>query len=127
MKKSVVILILLMLGGCASRPLHLNEPVFLKVGETKQVGPDGFEIMLRSVSEDSGCLSPTDCSTMIFQGSIVVRMGDRSKVIETRAIMKPGQVVPLDLDGYEFRLTGVQRGAQNRIQAIFIVLGPKKP
>ena len=126
MKKVAAILILLVLGGCASRPLRLNEPVVLRAGETKQVGPDGFEITLRSVSSDSGCLSPTDCSTMMFHGSIGVRLGDKSKLIETQAIMKPGQVVPLDLDGYEFQLTGIQPSGPNQIQATFIILGPTK-
>ena len=90
------------------------------------MGSDGFEITLRSVSEDSGCLSTTDCSTMIFRGSVGVRLGDKSKVIKTGAIMKPGQVVPLEIDGYKFHLTGIKQTAPNQIQAIFVVLGPKK-
>ncbi len=127
MKKVSAIILLFILAGCAtSPPLRLNEPVYLRPGETKKVGPDGFEITLRSVSEDSGCLSPTDCSTMIFRGSIAARLGEKSKVIKTGAIMKPGQVVPLDIDGYKFQLTGIKQTGPNQIQAIFIVLGPKK-
>ncbi len=127
MKKVSAIILLFILAGCAtSPPLRLNEPVYLRPGETEKVGPDGFEITLRSVSEDSGCLSPTDCSTMIFRGSIAARLGEKSKVIKTGAIMKPGQVVPLDIDGYKFQLTGIKQTGPNQIQAIFIVLGPKK-
>ena len=126
MKKVAAILALIVLGGCAPRPLRLNEPVVLRAGETKQVGPDSFEITLRSVSDDSGCLSATDCSTMTFRGSIGVRLGDKSKLIQTGAIMKPGQVVPLEIEGYEFQLTGIQRSGRDQVRATFIVLGPKK-
>ncbi len=127
MKKIGTILTLVALAGCAtSPPLRLNEPVYLRLGETRKVGPDGFEITLRSVSEDSGCFSPTDCSTMIFRGSIAVRLRDKSKVIKTGAIMKPGQVVPLEIDGYKFQLTGIRQTGPNQIQAIFVVLGPKR-
>ncbi len=126
MKKIVALILLFILAGCAtSPPLRLNEPVYLRPGETKKVGPDGFEITLRSLSEDSGCLSPTDCSTMIFRGSIGVRLGDKSKVIKTGAIMKPGQVVPLEINGYKFQLTGIKQTGP-KIEAIFIVLGSKK-
>ena len=125
-KKVEAILILVALVGCATPPLRLNEPIYLRPGETKRVGPDGFEITLRSVSEDTGCLSLTDCSTMIFRGSIAVRLGDKSKLIKTGAIMKPGEVVRLEIDGYEFRLTGIKQPGPNQIQAIFIVLGLKK-
>ena len=126
MRKVAAILILFVLAGCATPPLRLNEPIFLRPGETKRVGPDGFEITLRSISEDTGCLSPTDCSTMIFRGSIGVRLGDKNKVIKTGAIMNPGQVVPMQIEGYQFRLTGIKQTGPNQIQAIFIVLGPKK-
>ena len=123
MKQIAAILVLFVLAGCASPPLRLNEPIFLRPGEAEAVGPDGFEITLRSISED---ISPTDCSTMIFRGSIGVRLGDKNKVIKTGAIMKPGQVVPMQIEGYQFQLTGIKQTSPNQIQARFIVLGPKK-
>ncbi len=127
MKKVAAIILLFILAGCAtSSPLRLNEPIYLRPGETKKVGPDGFEITLRSLSEGSGCLSPKDCSTMIFRGSISVRLGDKTKLINTGAIMKPGQIVPLEIDGYKFQLTGIKQTGPDQIEAIFIVLGRKK-
>jgi hypothetical protein len=125
MKKLVTIIILLVLGGCASHPLGLNEEIVLNTGETKQVGPDGFEITLRSLSDSSGCLSPDDCSTMMFDGTIVARLGEKSVLNQVQASMKPGQVVSLDIDGYVFQLTGVRQGVSNKVQGIFIVLGKK--
>ena len=118
------LLMLVTLGGCASRPLGLNEQIALHEGETRQVGPDGFQITLRSLSDASGCLSPDDCSTMLFDGTIVVRLGGRSVLNEVNAGLQPGQVVSLDIDGYAFQLTGVRHGADNRVQALFVVLGP---
>lgn len=117
---------LFILGGCASRPLGLNEQIALKEGETQQVGPDGFQITLRSLSEASGCLSPDDCSTMLFEGTIVARLGERSMLNQVHAGLKPGQVVSLDIDGYAFQLTGVRHDKNNRVQALFVVLGNAK-
>jgi hypothetical protein len=124
-KKFAIMIILLVLGGCASHPLGLNQQIVLKAGETKQVGPDGFEITLRSLSDASGCLSPNDCSTMMFDGTIVARLGEKSELNKVQASINPGQVVSLDIDGYAYQLTGVLHGENNKVQAIFIVLGKK--
>jgi hypothetical protein len=115
--------LLILLAGCASAPPRLNEPVVLKAGETRAVGSDGFGITLRHISEDSGCLSSTDCSTMIFNGSIVASLGDRNHLIQAGAVLRPGQWLKLDFDGYEFALTDVRRNERNQLQATFIVLG----
>jgi len=118
-------LLVFLIAGCAAAPLRLNEPITLMPGETKQVGPDGFEITLRSVSEDSGCYFPSDCSTMIFHGSIAVRLGEKKNLIQVGTVMRAGQVVPLDIDGYQFQLTGLKPVGQ-KLEATFVILGPKK-
>ena len=123
MKKFAAVILLLVLAGCASHPLGLNQQIVLKEGETKQVGPDGFEITLRSLSDASGCLSPDDCSTMLFDGTIVAKMAEKSMLNQVQATIRPGQVVSLDIDGYAFQLVGVQHGAENKVQALFIVRG----
>lgn len=123
MKTRAALLLLFALGGCASHLAGLNEQIVLNEGETRLVGPDGFQITLRSLSEASGCLAPDDCSTMLFDGTIVARLGERSMLNEVNAGLKPGQVVSLDIDGYRFQLTGVRHGADNRVQALFVVLG----
>jgi hypothetical protein len=125
MKICLTVILLFVLGGCASLPLDLNKQISLKEGETKRVGPDGFEITLRSLSDDSGCLSPDDCSMMLFDGTIVARLGEQRTMTQIQASIKPGQVVPLDIDGYAFQLVGIQQSVNNEIQAIFVVLGKK--
>ena len=109
------------LSACTTAPLRLNQPVVLHAGETKAVGPDGLEVTLRSISDDSGCLSSSDCSKMMFEGSIAVRKGDKSDLIQARAIMTPGSALKMDLYGYAFAMTDVRRDKRNHLQATFLV------
>lgn len=125
MKKIALFIPLCVLGACAPIPLELNQQIVLSAGETKQVGPDGFEITLRTLSDASGCVSADDCSIMVFDGTVVARVGGKSELSQIQASIRPGQVVPLDVDGYAFQLTGVKHDANNRAQALFIVLGKK--
>jgi hypothetical protein len=120
------LLVTLLLGACAAMPARLGEPVLLLPGETQQVGTEGFEITLRSVADDSGCFSPTDCSTMIFNGSLAVRLAEKSRLMQIQAVIRPGQPLRLDLDGYEFDLTDIRRDARNRFQATITVRGRHK-
>jgi hypothetical protein len=123
MHKIALLVFVLLLAACASSPPRLNQPFVLHAGETMRVEPDGFEITLRSVADDSGCFSPTDCSTMVFIGSIAVRLGDKTNLIQAGSILKTGSVLKLDLDGYAFHLTDVRRNARNQLEVTFIVLG----
>ncbi len=112
---------LFVLGGCAANPPRGNQPVEIPVGESRIVGPDGLEVTLRFVSEDSGCLSAKDCSTKLFHGSIGVHKGDKSDLIQAQAILQAGQALTLKLDGYTFLLTDIRRARQNRYAATFVV------
>lgn len=112
---------LFVLGGCAANPPRGNQPVEIPVGESRIVGPDGLEVTLRFVSEDSGCLSAKDCSTKLFHGSIGVHKGDKSDLIQAQAILQAGQALTLKLDGYTFLLTDIRRDRQNRHAATFVV------
>ncbi|OQX19702.1 MAG: hypothetical protein BWK76_03835 [Desulfobulbaceae bacterium A2] len=119
--------LLLLLAGCAATTPQLNEPFALRQGETKQVGPDGFSLTLRSISGDSGCLAPDDCSTMTFNGSIVAQRDGKSQLAQAMAILHPGQGVTFDEDGYAYRLIGVRRDMHDQAEATFVVLGPSAP
>ena len=112
---------LIALGGCATNKPRADQRVEIRVGETKAVGPDGLELTLRFVSEDSGCLSATDCSKILFHGSIGARKGDTSDLFQAQAIGQPGHVLTLDLGGYPFLLTDIRRDRQNRFTATFVV------
>lgn len=112
---------LALLGGCAQSPARVNQPVEIRVGETRAVGPDGLALTLRSVSDDSGCLSATDCSKALFNGSIAARKGEQSDLIQAQAILQQDQGLTFDFHGYKFLLTGVRRDKQNRATATFVV------
>lgn len=112
---------LVALGGCAANPPRADQPVEIRVGESRTVGPDGLELTLRYVSEDSGCLSAKDCSTKLFHGSIGARKGDKSDLIQAQAILQAGHVLTLDLDDYKFLLTDIRRDRQNRYTATFAI------
>lgn len=124
MNKAVFLMLLLLLfAGCASVQPGLNEPVSLRLGETRQVGPDGFEIALRSVSDDSGCVSAQNCSAKLFHGSFGVRLGEKSTIMQVSAGLKEGNGVLLDVDGYKFYLTDFQRYSPHNVEATILVIG----
>jgi len=123
MKRTIAGVLAVAMAGCASAPQRVDHSVVIHVGETKPVGPDGLQVTLRSASADSGCLSPTDCSTMMFSGSIAVRKGDKNDLIQAQSIMQPGQALTLDLDGYKFQMTDIRRDSRNQLQATFVVPG----
>jgi FKBP-type peptidyl-prolyl cis-trans isomerase len=112
---------LTLLWGCTANPPRTDQPVDIRVGESKTVGPDGLELTLRNVFDDSGCLSAKDCSTKLFHSSIGVRKGDKSDLIQAQAILQTGHVLTLNLDGYLFQLTDIRRDKQNRYTATFVV------
>ena len=108
-------------SGCATTPPRLNEPFTRSAGETRQIGPDGFEVTLRSIDDDSGCFSANDCSTMIFHGSLGVRWGAKSELMLVQAVIRPHQPLSLNLDGYAFDMTDVRRNREGRFDVTLVV------
>lgn len=100
---------------------QLETPFVLVVGETGRVEPEGLEVTLRSASDDSGCLAPDDCSTATFQGTIAMRLDEKSDLATVQAIMEPGQSVSLTFEGYEIRFGEVRHLGKDRVQATFEV------
>ena len=88
---------------------ELGKPFTLVAGETAKVGPDGLEITLRSVSDDSGCSTPKDCSLRVFNGSFAMRQGDKSDLAQVSAIMQPNSAVKVKFAGYEIDIVDVRR------------------
>ena len=126
-RTALVALVLILATACATGPARLDEPIVLGVGETREAGPDGFAITLRSVADDSGCVTSSDCSTMIFNGSIVALANGKNHLMQISAVLRPGSAVKLDADGYPFELREVQRDGANRFRVTFVVHGRAKP
>jgi hypothetical protein len=115
------------LGVAASSAIALTQPFVLHVGEQRRVGPQGVEVTLRSLSGDSGCLTPSDCSLMLFKGTLVLRVGEATQLQEVDATIEPDAPVDLDFEGYTIRLGEVRRNKRGQLGATFSVVEAEKP
>jgi hypothetical protein len=109
----------LLAGGLLAPPVQalkpdishadLDTPFVLRAGDTVQVGPENFEITLRTISEDSGCMTPKDCSEIVFNGSLAVRLGEKKDLFQVQSILGPDSPLSLDFAGYSIWVTAVHR------------------
>jgi hypothetical protein len=113
------------LAGTPSRSLALGSPVTLRVGETARVGPEGFEVTLRSMSEHSGCFSPTDCSYMIFDGTLALMLRDNGHLAQIQADLHPGSPVSVEFGGYEVKIVSVT-GPRHRTATLQVEAKPEE-
>ena len=113
------------LAGTPSRPLALGAPLVLRVGETVRVGPEGFEVTLRSMSEHSGCFSPTDCSYMIFDGTLALVLRDEGHLSQIQADLRPGSPVTVEFGSYEVKILSVT-GPRHRTATIQVEAKPEE-
>ncbi|HEX4963329.1 MAG TPA: hypothetical protein VF173_21040 [Thermoanaerobaculia bacterium] len=100
------------------RQVGLDTPFTLRPGEMARVGPAGFEVTLRTLADDSGCLAPNDCSLMLFKGTLVLSLGDKRNLTQLDADLRPDQPANLDFAGYKLRVTAVHR-VKGRLEAVF--------
>ncbi|HEY0553623.1 MAG TPA: hypothetical protein VGG20_05115 [Thermoanaerobaculia bacterium] len=117
MKRGTLVPVLLVLTLCAGGLARAEEPVkteldtsfALSVGETARLEPEGFEVTLRSMSDDSGCDDPKACSTLLFKGTILTRLGEKKDLAQITAMFEPGKVFTLDFEGYQVQLSDIRR------------------
>lgn len=101
----------------------LEAPFTISVGETARVEPEGLEVTLRSVSDDSGCVEPDDCSEMLFKGTLVTRLEEKREMAQIMAFFAPGSPYRMDFAGYEIQLTDLRRAdAKGPLLATFKVV-----
>lgn len=115
------------LGAAASSTTALAQPFVLHVGEHRRVGPQGVDVTLRSLSSDSGCLTPSDCSLMLFKGTLILRVGEATQLQEVDATIEPDAPVDLDFEGYTIRLGEIRRNQRGQLGATFSVVEAEKP
>jgi hypothetical protein len=120
MKRETLVPVLLVLTLCAMGSLayaeapepvktELDTPFALASGETARVEPEGFEVTLRSMSDDSGCDDPKACATLLFKGTILTRLGEKKDLAQITAMFEPGKVFTLDFEGYQVQLSDIRR------------------
>jgi len=88
---------------------ELGEPFALAVEETARVEPDGFEVTLRSMSDDSGCDDPKDCTSYLFKGTLLTRLGDQKQMAQLMVFFKPGSPYRMEYAGYQVEMTSIRR------------------
>lgn len=110
----LLVVILLCASGNLARAgepvkVEFDAPFALSAGEAARVEPEGFEVTLRSMSDDSGCDDPKECSTLLFKGTILTRLGEKKDLAQITAMFEPGKVFTLDFEGYQVQLSDIRR------------------
>lgn len=117
MKHKTLVLVLLALTVLAGDRARAQEPVkaeldtpfALSVGETARLESEDFELTLRSITDDSGCDDPKDCSIFLFKGTLLARHGGKKELMEVNASFTPDKPVNLNFGGYRVEMTAVRR------------------
>ena len=120
MKRKTLVPILLVLamvvaGGLAQaegpEPVQaaLDTPFALSVGETARIESEGFAVTLRSMSDDSGCDDPQDCSSILFKGTILARHGEEKTMAQIMAFFSPGSPYAMSFAGYRIEMSAIRR------------------
>lgn len=105
--------------------LRLNQPFILQVGETANLADIDFRITLRSLSEDSGCVTADDCSLMLAEGTLVLQQGDDREVLTFSTSFTPEQPFAYDYAGYVVQLVHVEQGRDGNQVATFVIQKPQ--
>lgn len=126
---TLIVCILLASGLAAwaeQAKVDLETPFTLSEGESAQVS-DGFQVTLRTISEDSGCVTPDDCSTMMFKGTLVLRSGEESQFGEFDVSFYADQPYTTSFGGHTVEISAVRRLAKDRFEVTFKVLPAAEP
>ena len=117
MKRTMVLALLvfafLTIGGRAraQEPVkaELEAPFALAAGETARLESENFEVTLRSMSDDSGCDDPKDCSSVLFKGTLLTRHGEKKEMGQIMAFFTPDKPYTMTFEGYQVQMTAIRR------------------
>ncbi len=111
-------------GQVPSQPSALNQPFPLHVGETADLQDVDIQITLRSVTDDSGCLTATDCSVMVANGTLVLQRGNEREILTFITSITPQQSFDYEFAGYVVELVHLEKERNDDPVATFIVKRP---
>jgi hypothetical protein len=105
------LLIFALAGARAQEPVkaELDRPFALAVGETARLESENFEVTLRSMSDDSGCDDPKDCSSILFKGTLLTRHGEKKEMAQIMAFFTPDRAYTMTWEGYQVQMTAIRR------------------
>lgn len=99
----------------------LAQPFALIPGQTAQIPEEEFSLTLRSLSDNSGCFTIDDCSTMIGDGTIAFKHGEQKELLTFTASFSPHSPFVYEFDGYEVQLLQVMQSDTGAQVATFLV------
>lgn len=105
--------------------LMLNQPFTLQVGETANLADIDFRVTLRSLTDDSGCVTADDCSLMLAEGTLVLQQGGDREVLTFSTSFTPEQPFAYDYAGYVVQLLHVEQGRDGNQVATFVIQKPQ--
>src|SRR3954469_728252 len=88
---------------------ELDAPFALAAGETARLESENFEVTLRSMSDDSGCDDPKDCSSILFKGTLLNRHGEKKEMAQIMAFFAPDRPHAMTWEGYQVQMTAIRR------------------
>jgi hypothetical protein len=107
---------------------ELDAPFALAAGETARLESENFEVTLRSMSDDSGCDDPKDCSSILFKGTILTRHGEKKEMGQIMAFFAPDKPYAMTFEGYRVEMTAIRRPqAKGPLYATFRVVKAPEP
>ncbi|MBX3010950.1 MAG: hypothetical protein KF832_05560 [Caldilineaceae bacterium] len=107
-----------------ANPFVLDQPFTVTVGKTADIQEADFQVTLRSLTEASGCLTATDCSLMLAEGTLVLQQGDQREVLTFNVSFSPEQPFTYDFAGYQVQLVHLQKEDASQQIATFVVTKP---
>ncbi|MEZ4683203.1 MAG: hypothetical protein R2932_54245 [Caldilineaceae bacterium] len=89
--------------------MDLGQPFTLHVGESVNIPAADLQLTLRSMSDDSGCLTATDCSVMMANGTLALQRGDERELLTFITSFSPEQAFTYDFAGYVVELLHLEK------------------
>ena len=109
-------------GAGQTLAVALQQPFQLNKGQTAVIESEDFQLTFRSVTDDSGCFAPNDCSLMTFDGTLAAQKGKETELMTVMASLHAGSWVDLEFAGYTIELRGIQQIEGKGHVATFVVL-----
>lgn len=104
----------------------LDQPFILTLGQTAEIADLDFKLTFRSATDNSGCASTDDCSSMVFDGTLTVQKGAEDDFVQAMAFIPEGAAFSFDFAGYLIYLTHIEKVAKGDFAATFtITLAPE--
>ncbi len=98
-----------------------DQPFVLRQGQTGRIEAEDFSVTLRSLSEDSGCFSPDDCSTMLAEGTLAMQAGEDKTLLDFSASLTPDSPFTYEFGHYVIALVHVEASEDGERLATFVI------